>query len=181
MNKSARVLGQEFGMSAREMNELLHEHDYINGKPGAWRITDRGRRYAEVKQRSNGHGGWAERNWETTTWRDGIIEALKEDMAETREPVEENANDISESTDDLEFDDKSSLRNEKDGSDLRQLIGFVVIGYAAVSYVGANAKPIYRNKLKPTAKKIRDKFRKNKTVDDKEDAKLDGIDTSKDK
>jgi hypothetical protein len=66
MRKSARVLGWEFGRTAREMNELLREHGYLYGNPGAYGLTEKGQQFADEQYHSRGTGGYAHynRSWE---------------------------------------------------------------------------------------------------------------------
>ena len=45
MGKSARVLGWEFGRNAREMNALLKQQGYLDGEPGAYGLTEKGKQY----------------------------------------------------------------------------------------------------------------------------------------
>jgi hypothetical protein len=87
MGMSARVLGFEFGRTAREMNELLKDHGYLYGTPGAYGLTEKGQQYAEEEYHSRGTGGYAHynRSWETRTWSDGTTVALKAEMEASRE------------------------------------------------------------------------------------------------
>ncbi|MGW6455482.1 hypothetical protein ACWF94_06045 [Streptomyces sp. NPDC055078] len=82
MGKSARVLGEEFGRTAREMNALLKEYGYLDGNPGAYGLTEKGQQYAKEQYHSRGTGGYAQynRNWETRTWREETVAAIKADM-----------------------------------------------------------------------------------------------------
>lgn len=72
MGKSARVIGWEFGKSAREMNALLKEHGYLDGQPGAYELTEKGSRYARERYEHRGVGGYAHynRDWTTRSWNE---------------------------------------------------------------------------------------------------------------
>ena len=43
MKKSARILGQEFGLTAQEMNFVLKEEGYLEGEPGNYTVAEIGR------------------------------------------------------------------------------------------------------------------------------------------
>lgn len=80
MAKSARLLGLEFGRSAREMNALLKNYGYLEGEPGAYGLTEKGQRYGEDRYHANGYGGYAARSWETRSWNDETAAALRADL-----------------------------------------------------------------------------------------------------
>ncbi|MDH6228168.1 hypothetical protein [Streptomyces sp. MJP52] len=160
MGKSARVLGSEFGRTAREMNELLKEHGYLYGEPGAYGLTEKGQQYGEEQHHSRGTGGYAHynRNWETRTWNDETAAALRADMAANpggfgapTSPTEEE-----DSFDDESFDGRSNNDDNDAGlSGAGLVIGGVVVG---VLLLAPHVKPFWDNKVKPGAKKLRDKL-----------------------
>jgi hypothetical protein len=84
MRKSARILGEEYGLTAQEMNFLLKDEGFLEGKPGAYNVTEKGRAYAEEQYHHRGPGGysWYNRDWDTRTWDDGITAEL--DITEDR-------------------------------------------------------------------------------------------------
>jgi hypothetical protein len=84
MRKSARVLGQECGLTAQEMNFVLKEEGFLDGEPGNYTVTENGEKYAEEQDHSRGTGGysWYNRAWTTRTWDDGIADEL--DITEDR-------------------------------------------------------------------------------------------------
>lgn len=53
MRKSARYLGRDVGLNAEEVNVWLKEEGYLEGEPGDYRVTEKGRPYA------------TQRHWET--------------------------------------------------------------------------------------------------------------------
>lgn len=69
-NRSARILGQEHGLTAAEMNFLLKLEGFLEGEPGAYRLTPKGARYASEQDHHRGTGGYSQYNryWETRTW-----------------------------------------------------------------------------------------------------------------
>ena len=161
MGKSARVLGWEFGKTAQQMNETLHELGYLDGKPGAWRLTEKGASYAEEHSHSNGHGGWAARSWETRTWDDEIVEALRKDMAEGTEPLEDTADYSVEDSSSMDFEEDTSSQQEKDGWTFEAIVGVGFLAWAVASQLKPHVKPIYENKIKPVARQMRSKFKKD--------------------
>jgi hypothetical protein len=162
MKKSARILGQEFGKNAQEMNKLFNEYGYLEGKPGAWKVTEKGEQYAEERPRSNGHGGWAARSWEERVWDESVVDALKKNMAESPELQDEVVDDSVEDTSYVEFEDDSSSPEGKEeyGSNFKAMLGGVFLVYSVFKQLKPYAKPIYNNRIKPAAQQMRDKFRK---------------------
>jgi len=78
MRKSARILGQEYGLTAQEMNFVLKEEGYLRGEAGEYTITDKGKPYAEEKDFHRGTGGYAHynRDWTTRVWDESIKDEL---------------------------------------------------------------------------------------------------------
>jgi hypothetical protein len=77
-NQSARILGQDYGLTAVEMNFLLKEEGFLEGEPGAYSLTDKGREYADEQDHHRGPGGysWYNRDWQTRTWNPAITDEL---------------------------------------------------------------------------------------------------------
>lgn len=46
MRKSARCLGRDVGLNAEEVNVWLKEEGYLEGEPGDYRVTEKGRPYS---------------------------------------------------------------------------------------------------------------------------------------
>ncbi len=55
VRKSARLLGQELRMNAREVNVLLKEQGYLEGGPGAYFLTEKGKQYGEDQDHQRGN------------------------------------------------------------------------------------------------------------------------------
>ncbi|MBW3080454.1 Sec23/Sec24 zinc finger-containing protein [Bifidobacterium saguinibicoloris] len=70
---SARILGEKMGLTAREVNVLLKDRGFLEGEPGAYRITDEGSEHGETVFRSNGYGGSAARSWEYDIWDEDVM------------------------------------------------------------------------------------------------------------
>jgi hypothetical protein len=83
MRLSAQMIGQRVGMSAQEVNVLLHLSGLIDGEPGAWGFTEEGARYAIETVHERGTGGYAFMNpsWPVTTWHESVMTVL--DLSET--------------------------------------------------------------------------------------------------
>lgn len=79
MQKSARQLGKELGLSDREMNQLLKNEGFITGKPNNWSVTEKGKAYAELEDRRSGVGGFQQYNptWTITTYDDSILDSIE--------------------------------------------------------------------------------------------------------
>jgi len=65
MRKSARILGQEYGLTAQEMNFVLKEEGFLDGEPGNYTVSEKGKKYSEEQDHHRGTGGYAyyNRNW----------------------------------------------------------------------------------------------------------------------
>ena len=59
MRASARILGQQVGLSAQEMNHALKEAGFLSGEPGAYSVTEKGAKYAIEQFFQRGTGGYA--------------------------------------------------------------------------------------------------------------------------
>ena len=77
-NRSARILGEDYDLTAAQMNLLLKEEGFLEGEAGAYRVTEKGKQYADEEHHHRGPGGysWYNRDWETRTWAPGITDEL---------------------------------------------------------------------------------------------------------
>ncbi len=78
MQVSARILGQEYGLTAEEMNRVLAKQGFLQGTPGDYSVTQKALQYAVEKDFHRGTGGYAcyNRYWTTRTFDDSIKETL---------------------------------------------------------------------------------------------------------
>lgn len=76
VRRSVTYLGRPFGLSGQEFNVGLWLAGLLNGEPGAWRITEQGKRFATEHYHENGYGGVAHRSWDTTTWLETVIDEV---------------------------------------------------------------------------------------------------------
>jgi|LakMenEpi03Aug12_release.lakeMendotaPanAssembly.Ray.scaffolds.fasta_scaffold564212_1 hypothetical protein len=78
MQKSARILGEEFRLTAAQMNFLLRDEGFLEGSPGKWVVTDKGAPFANEQDHKLGTGGYASynRNWGTLTWDENITSEM---------------------------------------------------------------------------------------------------------
>lgn len=170
MGKSARALGNEFGKTAQEMHKLLKEHNYLEGEPGAYRLTEKGSRYAKDHHRSNRYGGLARREWETRTWNDDLAGALRADIEKPRK-CRRNSAETSEEIHEPEAENESFWDHGSNDTpsplDGRKLIivGAIVV---ATCVVAPYMKPFYENRVKPAAQQLRDKIIKQEIPDDQQ-------------
>lgn len=79
MRQSARSLGIEVGLSARETNELLQATGFLSGIPGAYEVTEKGRPYADEHHHTRGTGGYSHynRDWITRDWDTTVLDELR--------------------------------------------------------------------------------------------------------
>ncbi|THA56779.1 hypothetical protein E6P78_31690 [Streptomyces sp. A0958] len=168
MGKSARVLGEEFGRTAREMNALLKQYGYLDGNPGAYGITEKGQQYAKEQYHSRGTGGYAQynRNWESRTWSEDTVAALRADMEanpggfdDGESPAKEEAIFEPEPI----VDDSGSGGDDDPQLSWKELaIGGAVVGAILIA---PHVKPFWDNKVKPVAKKLRDRLAKQEAIE----------------
>lgn len=96
MGRSASYYGRSLGLSGQEMNALMKQQGYLDGKPGEYSLTEKAAPHAHVKYESRGNGGgWASMNpsWEITTYEPTILDELDLSpaaIAEARRSVSEH-------------------------------------------------------------------------------------------
>lgn len=74
MRKSARYLGRDVGLNAEEVNVWLKEEGYLEGEPGDYRVTEKGRPYATQRHWETGspnHAGHV-----STSWKEEILNEI---------------------------------------------------------------------------------------------------------
>jgi len=78
LGKSARILGEDFGLTAQEMNQLLKDQGFLDGDPGAYFLTEKGAEFAKEIDFHRGTGGYAQYNryWTERTWDESIKDVL---------------------------------------------------------------------------------------------------------
>lgn len=111
MGKSARILGQNYGLTAQEMNYLLKEEGFLTGDADGYSITDKGAPYATEKDYHRGTGGYAHynRHWTTRTWDDSI-----EDVLNISEDMIDSARDAVAASRKLRWEEIKAAREEAD-------------------------------------------------------------------
>lgn len=78
MQVSARILGQEYGLTGEEMNRVLVKLGFLQGSPGNYDVTEKAMEYAVEKGFHRGTGGYARynRDWSTRTFDTSIKDVL---------------------------------------------------------------------------------------------------------
>jgi hypothetical protein len=162
---SARIIGwEEFGLTARDMNVLLKKHGYLEGEPGAYGVTEKGKPFAEEQYHDNGYGGYAHRYWDTRAWNEDLVPALRADMEANPDgvlaepPVERPREADIEENDDYDYGYQSS--SEHSGPDLSGTGFAIVASVIGGLLVWRYGPPLWRNHIKPAAEKLRTKFKK---------------------
>lgn len=163
MGKSARVLGWEFGRSARDMNTLLKDYGYLDGSPGAYRLTEKGERYGSDHSHENGYGGYAARSWETRTWNEGTSAALRADMESAPSGGSDAPNPVDETGYTADYSAPLASSDNEDDDPGPDWTDVAVAGVALAVIVGASVaaphvKQAWNDKLKPAAYKLRSRF-----------------------
>lgn len=57
MQVSARILGQDYGLTAEEMNRVLVKLGFLKGSPGDYSLTEKAMQYAVEKDFTEGQAG----------------------------------------------------------------------------------------------------------------------------
>ena len=78
MGVSARILGQQYGLTAAEMNRVLVKKGILAGNPGDYYLTELGDLYGATKHFHRGCGGSAQYNryWSERTYDESIKNVL---------------------------------------------------------------------------------------------------------
>ena len=94
MRASARILGQDYGLTAEEMNCLLVKEGFLEGVPGDYRPTCKAEPYVHEKYESRGTGGsfLYNRGWVETTYD----ESIKDELVITPELIQLVKNEVAE-------------------------------------------------------------------------------------
>lgn len=95
MQVSARILGQEYGLTSAEMNRVLVINEYLEGEPGNYYPTEKAEEFVKEKYEHRGCGGYPSYNryWTTRTFDDSIKDSLivtDEIKNQAREEVKQN-------------------------------------------------------------------------------------------
>ncbi len=82
----------------------MREHGYLEGTPGSYSLTDKGKMHGREEDHHAGVGGysWYNRDWTTRTWDEEILAALADEMDNDQTASE--LTDASAGKNDLEED-----------------------------------------------------------------------------
>lgn len=170
MGKSATVLGQDYGLTAQEMNFVLKEEGFLDGEPGNYTVTEKGEKFAEEQYHSRGTGGYSFYNpaWTTRTWDDGIVDELditKDRKREIRQAISIAKHKTNKLEDEglamgsdiysYEVSDTTDANNDA----LVQAVGALLIAASAYGIYKATPyiKNWWRDKAVPNLKKMKNK------------------------
>lgn len=164
-------MGQEYGLTAQEMNFVLKEEGYLDGEPGNYSVTEKGAKYAEEQDHSRGTGGysWYNRAWTTRTWDDRIADELDitdDRKKEIRQAISIAKQKINESKDEgiaVECDSYSDENSEERTDKNAALVATISVLLVAVSAYGIyKATPYikrwWNDKAIPSLKKMKNKI-----------------------
>lgn len=170
MRKSARMLGQNYGLTAQEMNFFLKEEGFLDGVPGNYTVTEKGEEFAEEQGQSGGTGGFSSYTplWTIRTWDDGITDEfdITEDRKkEIRQAISIAKHKIEETYDKDTAIDRDNCSNEDADTTVTNNIALVIAVGAllvAISTYGIyKASPYikcwWNNKVVPIIKKMKNK------------------------
>lgn len=163
------MLGAEFGLGAREMNLLFKKYGYLYGEPGAYGLTEKGMKYAQEHYHDNGYGGYAARSWETRTWSDDVVAALRADMSAYPEGlpipvVEPQTSDHDEVPLYTSYvTSNTGARPRLDGNGALVSGGVLFGAYLARRY----GPQLWKNVIKPSAARLRARFSGKRGPDDR--------------
>lgn len=169
MGKSARVLGQDYGLTSQEMNFVLKEEGFLDGEPGNYFVTEKGKKYAEEQDHSRGTGGysWYNRAWTTRTWDDGVSdelditddrkEEIRQAMSIAKQKIKVPENEDLAIKSDIYSNDETDTEDSNIGKlvlDIGALLLAIYGCYKAYPYI----KRWWNNKALPFLNKVKDKF-----------------------
>jgi hypothetical protein len=192
MRKSARILGQGYGLTAQEMNFVLKEDGFLSGEPGNYTVTEKGARYADEQDHSRGTGGYAQYNraWTTRTWRDGIEDELditedrkkeiRQVISAAKQRIGESGNEGIASERDV-FGGKDADTAGGEGASLAAAVGVVLLVvsaygvYRAAPYISR----LWNDKAAPGLKNIKDRVLAKQKVEEEEAGGEGGSSNSK--
>lgn len=75
--KSAKQLGEILGLGAQTVNRTLKSMGFLDGEPGKYSLTELGKTVGELREKTNGYGGYAKKDWSFTMWDDSVIDKVK--------------------------------------------------------------------------------------------------------
>ena len=93
---SATDLGRKYGINAMEMNKILEKEGFLEGEPGDYYPTEKGKDFVQEEYHHRGNGGYSTYNryWTTRKFDDSIeafldiddelIKQVKQELAERR-------------------------------------------------------------------------------------------------
>ncbi len=73
---SARRLGDRIGLSARDVNKKLFELGLLDGKPGLWTITEKGKEFGDSKFIKTGQRNGSATGYDLITWKGTVLNML---------------------------------------------------------------------------------------------------------
>ena len=162
MEKSARILGEQYNLTAEEMNELFKLNGFLEGDPGCYQVTDAGEPYATERYERCGRGGYDFR-----TWDDSVVDALDttpEIIREARENVSErrkarrlaNTKAETEIVPCLDEDEETDEYESPNHEDLvTALTEVAILGAIIASIVAApHIKKLVNKKIKPSCERV---------------------------
>jgi hypothetical protein len=172
-NRSARIIGQDLGLTAVETNILLKEEGFLEGGPGAYAVTEKGKPYADEQHHHRGTGGYAQYNphWDQITWDPSITDELAI-TNERRKQLQEAARAARQQK--AEFNSaqaaafvngkKDNVETNDSGVDpLKAAVILIIAGASAwgIKKGAPHLKRLWTDKAAPSLKKL-----KNRTADD---------------
>ena len=138
MGKSATLIGRDIGKTARELNVLLSGYGYLQGSPGSWSLTEKGKEYGTEKEEHRGNGGYAHYNraWDVLTWDERIVTALADDMAAGPPTTKADAEPVGEAERNDNTEQQNETEQKSGGTGRPAWAVAAMVGGAAVAVVG---------------------------------------------
>jgi hypothetical protein len=160
-------MGKDYGLTAVEMNFLLKEEGFLDGRPGMYTLTEKGKQYADEQHHRRGTGGyaWYNREFDTTTWDPSITDEF-DITNERKQQLQEAARAARQQKADLrraqaaEFESANVDYAEPNASGPDPLAVAVGLALAAVSIYGIkkvapHLKTLWTDKAAPSLKKLK--------------------------
>jgi len=149
------------------MNLILKEDGFLDGSPGAYRVTEKGQHFADERDFHRGTGGYPSYNahWSERTWVPSIVHDLNitdERIHQAREAAraarQQKAELRAAAAAQLDSDDTDDAETNRSVPDIRKVLLLAALAAGsiyAVIKVAPRVKRLWIDRAAPSLKKLR--------------------------
>lgn len=136
------------------MNALFFDHGYLDGEPGDYSLTEKGKQYGSEQDHHRGTGGYSfyNANWTTRTWDDGVVDALTADMTADSSEASSSSDPVNE----IDIEHENEVEDPSEGPSWSPVaLGAVVLVLVGGAVVATSPR-VHRwagEKVKPRAQR----------------------------